>query len=76
VVEVEAVGVNPVDLGNRSDPSWAGISPPYVVGYELAGLVVDTGEPVWALLTGPGDDARRARPSASPYLVSTSRPAT
>jgi len=50
VVEVEAVGVNPVDLGNRTDPSWAGISPKYVVGYELAGRLVDTGEPVWALL--------------------------
>ena len=36
-IEVEAVGVNPVDLGNRADPSWAGISPPYVLGYELAG---------------------------------------
>ena len=54
VVEVEAVGVNPVDLGNRADPSWAGISPPYVVGYELAGLVVETGEPVWALLPVQG----------------------
>ena len=54
VVEVEAVGVNPVDLGNRTDPSWAGISPPYVVGYELAGLVVETGEPVWALLPVQG----------------------
>jgi NADPH2:quinone reductase len=54
VVEVEAVGVNPVDLGNRADPSWAGISPPYVVGYELAGHVVDTGEPVWALLPVQG----------------------
>jgi NADPH:quinone reductase-like Zn-dependent oxidoreductase len=50
VVEVEAVGVNPVDLGNRTDSSWAGIHAPYVVGYELAGRVVDTGEPVWALL--------------------------
>lgn len=50
LVEVEAVGVNPVDLGNRADPSWAGLHPPYVVGYELAGRVVDTGEPVWALL--------------------------
>ncbi|HEX4472324.1 MAG TPA: NADP-dependent oxidoreductase [Nocardioides sp.] len=50
MVEVEAVGVNPVDLGNRADPSWAGIAAPYVVGYELAGRVVDTGEPVWALL--------------------------
>jgi NADPH:quinone reductase-like Zn-dependent oxidoreductase len=50
LVEVEAVGVNPVDLSNREDPSWAGISAPYVVGYELAGRVVDTDEPVWALL--------------------------
>jgi NADPH:quinone reductase-like Zn-dependent oxidoreductase len=50
LIEVEAVGVNPVDLGNRADPSWAGLRAPYVVGYELAGLVVDTGEPVWALL--------------------------
>jgi len=54
VVEVEAVGVNPVDLGIRSDPTWAGIRPPYVVGYELAGRVVDTGEPVWALLPVQG----------------------
>jgi NADPH2:quinone reductase len=54
LVEVEAVGVNPVDLGNRSDPSWAAISAPYVVGYELAGRVVDTGEPVWALLPVQG----------------------
>jgi NADPH2:quinone reductase len=50
LVEVEAVGVNPVDAGNRADPSWAGISAPYVVGYDLAGRVVETGEPVWALL--------------------------
>ncbi|HET7070953.1 MAG TPA: alcohol dehydrogenase catalytic domain-containing protein, partial [Nocardioides sp.] len=54
VIDVEAVGVNPVDLGNRADPSWAGISPPYVVGYELAGRVVDSDEPVWALLPVQG----------------------
>jgi NADPH:quinone reductase len=54
VVEVEAVGVNPVDLGNRADPTWAGVLPPYVVGYELAGRVADTGEPVWALLPVQG----------------------
>jgi NADPH2:quinone reductase len=24
VVAVEAAGVNPVDAGNRADPSWAG----------------------------------------------------
>ena len=50
LVEVEAAGVNRVDLGNRADPAWAGISAPYVVGYELAGRAVDSGEPVWALL--------------------------
>src|SRR5690348_6622783 len=54
VIEVEAAGVNPVDLGNRADPTWAGISAPYVVGYELAGRVVDNGEPVWALLPVQG----------------------
>jgi len=54
LIEVEAVGVNPVDLGTRADPSWAGVSPPYVVGYELAGRVVETGEPVWALLPVQG----------------------
>jgi NADPH:quinone reductase len=54
LIEVEAVGVNPVDLGTRADPSWAGVSPPYVVGYELAGRVVGTGEPVWALLPVQG----------------------
>jgi NADPH:quinone reductase len=54
LVEVEAVGVNLVDLGNRSDPSWAGVAPPYGVGYELAGHVVSTGERVWALLPVQG----------------------
>jgi NADPH:quinone reductase-like Zn-dependent oxidoreductase len=57
LVEVEAVGVNPVDAGNRSDPSWAGVSPPYRLGYEFAGRVVDTGEPVWALLPARGTAA-------------------
>jgi NADPH:quinone reductase len=54
LIEVEAVGVNPVDLGNRTDPSWAGISPPYVLGYEFAGRVAETGEPVWGLLPVQG----------------------
>src|ERR671912_1560245 len=44
VVAVEAVGVNPVDAGNRADPSWAGIRPPYVVGYELAGHIQAVGD--------------------------------
>jgi NADPH2:quinone reductase len=58
VVAVEAAGVNPVDAGNRADPGWAGVSPPYVVGYELAGRIQAVGEgagwtrgdPVWGLL--------------------------
>jgi NADPH2:quinone reductase len=58
VVAVEAVGVNPVDAGNRSDPSWAGVNPPYVVGYELAGRIQAVGDGaswrrgdlVWGLL--------------------------
>jgi NADPH:quinone reductase len=58
VIAVEAVGVNPVDAGNRADPSWAGVNPPYVVGYELAGRIQAAGdeagwrpgELVWGLL--------------------------
>ena len=58
VVAVEAAGVNPVDAGNRADPGWAGVSPPYVVGYELAGRIQAVGDgagwtrgdPVWGLL--------------------------
>ena len=44
VVAVEAVGVNPVDAGNRADSSWAGVSPPYVVGYEVAGRIQAAGD--------------------------------
>jgi NADPH2:quinone reductase len=59
VVAVEAVGVNPVDAATRADPHWAGVRPPYVVGYELAGRIQAVGdgaggwrrgEPVWGLL--------------------------
>src|SRR3954447_25083523 len=50
LVAVEAVGVNPVDASNRDDPEWAGIDAPYVVGYEFAGSVPETGQGVWGLL--------------------------
>jgi NADPH2:quinone reductase len=58
VVAGEAAGVNPVDAGNRADPTWAGLDPPYVVGYELAGVIEaagdgagwQPGESVWGLL--------------------------
>jgi NADPH2:quinone reductase len=59
VARVAAAGVNPVDAGNRADPSWAGIAPPYVVGYEFAGSIdhlgdgvadLTAGQAVWGLL--------------------------
>jgi len=58
VVRVAAAGVNPVDATNRADPSWAGIEPPYVVGYEFAGWIEEVGlgvarfargDPVWGV---------------------------
>ncbi|HEX6499258.1 MAG TPA: NADP-dependent oxidoreductase [Micromonosporaceae bacterium] len=63
VVAVEAAGVNPVDVGNRMDNSWAGLECPYVVGYEFAGTVADVngcdtdlsvGDPVWGVLPARG----------------------
>jgi NADPH:quinone reductase len=58
-IDVAAAGVNPVDGGNASDPSWAGIEDEYVVGYECAGEVlevggavsgIEAGDAVWACL--------------------------
>lgn len=58
-VAVEAAGVNPVDLGNRTDAGWAGLDTPYVLGYEFAGTVAELdgaptdlriGDAVWGLL--------------------------
>ena len=62
-LRVEASGANPVDAGNRADPQWAGISSPYVVGYECSGVVLEAGalvddlvegDEVWALLAVRG----------------------
>jgi len=52
LVRVGAAGVNPVDATNRSDPSWAGIEPPYVVGYEFAGWIEEVGPGVADFATG------------------------
>ncbi len=52
VVRVGAVGVNPVDATNRADPSWAGIEPPYVVGYEVAGWIEEVGPGVTQFARG------------------------
>lgn len=52
VVRVGAAGVNPVDASNRSDPSWAGIESPYVVGYEFAGWIEEVGAGVERFVRG------------------------
>ena len=38
-VSVAAAGINPVDTYNVKDPSWAGLSPGCVLGYDIAGTV-------------------------------------
>ncbi|HEX6515875.1 MAG TPA: NADP-dependent oxidoreductase [Nocardioidaceae bacterium] len=59
VVGVEAAGVNPVDIGNRLDNTWASLECPYVLGYEFSGTLLDVngcrtdlrpGDPVWGAL--------------------------
>jgi NADPH:quinone reductase len=48
LVRVLAAGVNPVDAGNRSDGSWAGIRAPFVVGSDASGVVEKTGDGTFA----------------------------
>jgi NADPH2:quinone reductase len=40
---VHVAGINPVDLGNRVDGSWAGLRVPCVLGYDIAGIVEELG---------------------------------
>jgi NADPH:quinone reductase len=42
-ISVKAAGVNPVDAGNRADGSWAGLRPPCILGYDIAGVVESLG---------------------------------
>jgi NADPH:quinone reductase-like Zn-dependent oxidoreductase len=48
-VAVSAAGVNPVDAGNRADGSWAGLTVPSVLGYDIAGVVESVGPGVTGL---------------------------
>lgn len=51
-IAVRAAGVNPVDAGNRADGSWAGLQPPCILGYDIAGVVESLGPGVHGLLPG------------------------
>jgi NADPH2:quinone reductase len=53
LVTVHAAGVNPVDAGNRADGSWAGLSAPCILGYDIAGVIGSVGPGVSGL--APGD---------------------
>lgn len=46
LVRVHASSVNPVDCKIRQAGSWAGISPPTVIGYDVSGVVEETGSAV------------------------------
>jgi NADPH:quinone reductase-like Zn-dependent oxidoreductase len=84
VVRVGAAGVNPVDAGNRANPSWAGIEPPYVVGYEFAGWIEEigdevigfnAGDAVWgfAPFVGPAGGHTPNTQSSTPVGLDTAR---
>jgi NADPH2:quinone reductase len=51
-ISVHAVGVNPVDAGNRADGSWAGLTLPCILGYDIAGVVESLGPGVEGLRAG------------------------
>src|SRR6056297_2779330 len=46
LVRVHASSVNPVDTKIRQAGSWAGISPPTVIGYDVSGVVEAVGDEV------------------------------
>lgn len=54
LVRVHASSVNPVDYKIRQAGSWAGISPPTVIGYDVSGVVEAVGEAVMDF--EPGDE--------------------
>jgi len=49
---VHAAGTNPVDTDNRADGSWAGLTTPYIPGYDIAGVVDQVGSAVTSCAVG------------------------
>lgn len=54
LVRVHATSVNPVDYKIRRAGSWAGVTPPAVIGYDVSGVVETVGDDVEAF--EPGDE--------------------
>lgn len=52
LVRVHASSVNPVDYKIREAGSWAGISPPAVIGYDVSGVVEAVGDEVTDFAAG------------------------
>ncbi len=51
-IAVHAAGTNPVDASNRRDGTWAGLTLPCVLGYDVAGVVDAVGADVDGLTVG------------------------
>lgn len=51
-IAVRMAGTNPVDAGNRTDGTWAGLSVPFVPGYDVAGTIESVGEDVEHVAVG------------------------
>ncbi|MFB6070676.1 MAG: zinc-binding dehydrogenase [Halanaeroarchaeum sp.] len=51
-VRVEATSVNPVDAKIRQAGSWANVSPPEIIGYDVSGAVDAVGEAVTEFAVG------------------------
>ena len=49
-IAVHAAGVNPVDAGNRSAGGWAGLTTPFIPGYDVAGVIESLGPEVSGLV--------------------------
>lgn len=62
-IKVAAAGINPVDTYNAKDPSWAGLSPGCVLGYDIAGVIDSWGTGYRDYLVGNKVMAMTAFPS-------------
>ena len=54
LVRIHATSINPVDYKIRAAGSWAGVTPPAIIGYDVAGVVEVVGAGVTAFK--PGDE--------------------